>query len=418
MTNRRQFLKLLGLGAGALALSNPLRAATANAHVVVVGGGFAGATAAKYLKHWAPGLQVTLIEPNAQYHSCILSNLVVVDELSLDRITFDYSGLISRHGVRVLQDSVTGIDAGAQTLALGSGGSMAYDRLILAPGIAFDEVPGLDETKLPHAWKAGEQTLLLRQQLQAMPDGGGSFVLTIPKGPYRCPPGPYERACAVADYLRRHKPGSRVLVLDANSDITAGRRTFSNAFNGIYRDTIECRPGVQLDAVDSDARVLFTSEGEVQGDVLNVIPPQSAPGLILDNGLGNVGDGRWAGVDPLTYESTAIPNIHIIGDAQGTGQPKAGHIANSEAKVCADAVIRLLDGQAPMPTPKTNSACYTPVTADTASYLTGVFRYDAASRSMQAVPGSLGEASVPSRRHYEEMFDWAENLFADSFARG
>lgn len=415
MSHRRDFLKTLGLGMGVLAFPGIIRAAS-TAHVVVVGGGFGGATAAKYLKHWAPNLEVTLIEPNPQYHSCVLSNLVVVNELGLDSITFDYDGLRSQFGVRVRQDRVVGIDATAQTLSLASGGSMAYDRLVLAPGVEFDAIPGLDSNQVPHAWKAGAQTLLLQQQLQAMPNGG-EFVLTIPPAPYRCPPGPYERACAVADFLQRHKPGSRVTVLDANPGITAARNTFSTAFNGIYAGVIEYHTDVRVEGVDSAARVLTTNLGEFNADTLNVIPPHRAPQLIRDAGLANSVDGRWAGVNPLSYESTAIPNIHIIGDAQGTGQPKAGHIANSEAKVCADAVIRLLNGGQPMSSPKTNSACYTPITANTASFLTGVFRYDTASGTMQPVAESMGEASRPTREYYEEMFDWAGNLFQDTFAQ-
>jgi NADPH-dependent 2,4-dienoyl-CoA reductase/sulfur reductase-like enzyme len=416
MQNRRDFLKTLGLGLGALAMPAILRAATAP-HVVVVGGGFGGATAAKYLKHWSPNLQVTLIEPNANYYSCVLSNLVVVNELNMDRITFDYAALQSRYGVNVMQDRVAGINTAAQTLSLASGGSLAYDRLILSPGVQFDSIPGLDTSKVPHAWKAGDQTLLLRQQLQAMPNGG-NFVMTVPAAPYRCPPGPYERACAVADFIKRHKPGGKVTLLDANGDITAAKHTFSTAFNGVYAGIIDYRTNVSIEGVDSNARVLTTNLGEFDADVLNVIPSHRAPDLVAQAGLANSGGNRWAGVNPLSYESTAVANVHIIGDAQGTAQPKAGHIANSEAKVCADAVIRLLNGQQPMASPKTNSACYTPITADTASFLTGVFRYDAASGSMKGIPESMGEAATPTREYYEEMFDWAENLFQDTFAAG
>jgi sulfide dehydrogenase [flavocytochrome c] flavoprotein subunit len=242
--------------------------------------------------------------------------------------------------------------------------------------------------------------------------------MTVPPSLYRCPPGPYERACAVADFVSRHKPGSRVVLLDANADITAARNTFSTAFSGVYKDIIDYRTGVQVQGVDSDARVVTTSAGEFAADVLNIIPAQRAPQLIIDAALANAGGGKWAGVDPLSYQSTAVANVHVIGDAQGTAQPKAGHIANAEAKVCADAVIRLLEGSAPLASPKTNSACYTPITSGTASFLTGAFRYDAASGSMQAIPESMGEASAPSSRYYREMFDWADNLFADTFANG
>lgn len=413
--SRRHFLKSLG-GAAALATFPAiLNAATAGARVVVIGGGFAGATAAKYLKHWSPSINVTLIEPNAQYQSPILSNLIVNGQIAMNSITFNYDTLSQKHGVNVVQDWVAAVDGVTKKVTLNSGAVIEYDRLIIAPGITFNSVPGLDFNKVPHAWQSGDQVLQLKQQLQAMP-AGGTFVMTIPKAPYRCPPGPYERACIVADYFKTHKPGSKVIVLDANADILAEKEAFSHAFNVTYGGIIEYRTNVALEAVDSDLKVAVTDAGDFAADVLNVIPAQSAGGIITSSGLANDVTGRWGQVDPISYESTAIADIHIIGDSQATGQPKAGHIANAEAKVCADAVIRLLNGDQPYAEPMTNSACYSPISTNSASWATVVYRYDANTKSMNAVTGSSGAAPVATREGYRDMFDWANNLFADTFA--
>lgn len=413
--SRRQMLMSMA-GATSLAMIPRLVSAqTTRPHVVVVGGGFGGATAAKYLRHWSGGsVDVTLVETRPAHVSSILSNLVLNGRSTTRSLTFGYERLESRYGVRVVQGYVKKVDAAARSVVTTDGQTLRYDRLVLSPGIGFQKAPGHVFNKVPHAWKAGFQTDLLRRQLLAMPDDG-VFVMTVPPVPYRCPPGPYERACVVADFIKRNKPGGRVVVLDANAQIVAERHTFSTAFEGIYGDVIDYRPGVNVDEVDSTGRRLFTSGGVFDADVLNVIPRHKAPALLQRTGLLNDPTRRWAGVDPLSYESTAEPFIHVIGDAQATGQPKAGHIANSEAKVCADAILRSFDGVAPDPEPVTNSACFSPITFDTASWLTAVFRYDQETGSMKVVPESSGEARRPSRDSYEKMFAWSENLFADTF---
>jgi len=413
--NRRNFIKSVGAGAILGAVPSIIRANLNNPRVVVIGGGFAGATAAKYLRRWAPHINVTLVEPNALFHSCILSNLVLNGNLDLDRITFRYDDLRNKYGVNVVHQWVAGIDGVAHRVELSDGSFLDYDRLIVAPGITFDDVPGLDSDRVPHAWKAGGQTLLLKSQLAAMP-AGGTFVMTIPKAPYRCPPGPYERACLVADYVKTHKPGAQVIVLDANPEIIVEQETFSHAFDVTYAGIVQYIPNADLQSVDSERRIAVTGMGDYQGDVLNVIPTHRAGQIITTSGLNNHSSGRWADIDPLSYESTAIADIHVIGDSQGTGQPKAGHIANGEAKVCADAIIRLLAGDTPYPAPKTNSACYSPITAGTASWLTAVFAYDSATGSMQAVSESKGAADIPTAENYAMMFEWADNLFSDTFA--
>jgi NADPH-dependent 2,4-dienoyl-CoA reductase/sulfur reductase-like enzyme len=255
-----------------------------------------------------------------------------------------------------------------------------------------------DYNSIVHAWQAGAQTTLLAQQIKAMRTGG-AFVMTIPAAPYRCPPGPYERACLVADYLKTNKPGSKVIVLDANPNVMAERNTFETAFNGIFAGTT--------------TRAIDTNIGVITADVLNPIPPHRAGKLVRDAGLANV-NGKWAGVDVLSYESSVTPNIHIIGDASSTTQPKAGHVANAEAKVCADAIVHMLAGESINPAPVTNSACYSPITSTTASWLTVVFHYDAASKTMK--PGTVYEASSPSSGSYKTMSSWFKNLMSDTFA--
>lgn len=413
---RRHFLVAAGASTVAAMFPHAVRGQAARPHVVVVGGGFGGATAAKYLRHWGAGaVDVTLVDSRPNHPSCILSNLVLNDQVTLRSITFGFDGLSSRFGVRVVRDRVDRIEPDLRQVRLASGEHVRYDRLVLSPGITFDRVPGLDSRLVPHAWKAGGQTHLLRRQLAALPSGG-TFVMSIPPAPYRCPPGPYERACVVADYLRREKGGGQVIVLDANPQIIAERHTFTTAFEQTYAGIIDYRPDTSVVEVDSAGRALHTAAGEVvRGDVANVIPAQRAPGLLRRAGLVNDASRRWAGVDPLGYESTAHPGIHVIGDAQATGQPKAGHIANAEAKICADAILRAFEGLPPDPEPVTNSACYSPITSDTASWLTAAFRYDAATGAMKVVPESSGEAESPTRENYRDMFGWANNLFADTF---
>jgi NADPH-dependent 2,4-dienoyl-CoA reductase/sulfur reductase-like enzyme len=259
-----------------------------------------------------------------------------------------------------------------------------------------------------------------------MPEHYGTFVMTIPRAPYRCPPGPYERACGVADLLQRRGDGHRVIVLDENDGITAEKATFERAFYRLYKDIIEYRPGVTVGSVDSVGRTVVTNQGDFAGHVVNVIPRHRAPQLLSDSGL--TGGGRWAPVDPASYESTLMENVHVIGDSQFTTQPKSGHMANSQAKVCADAIIRKAMGVAEtihsaerLSNLTTNSACFSPITATEASWLTAVFRYDTSipapepARRMKLVRESLGEARNWNSENYQSMFSWSENLFADTF---
>jgi NADPH-dependent 2,4-dienoyl-CoA reductase/sulfur reductase-like enzyme len=439
MTKRRDFLRYAGAAGAMLASAgfsslgwagSNTSSTTSNypgvpantgirGRVVVIGGGMAGATVAKYLRLWGgTGIEVTLIERESAYTSSIMSNLVLTGQRTLDSLKFKYDNLVSRYGVQMLFGEVRDIDQTNRFVTLSDGRQQAYDRLVIAPGIQFDTLPGLDsleaQAKVPHAWKAGEQTTALRNMITAMP-GGGVFVMSIPAKPYRCPPGPYERACVVADWLKRYRPGSKVIVLDANPGITAEVHTFTNAFQVTHKDVIEYHPGVQITGVDASVMSVTTNIGTIKGNVLNLIPPHRAGKVITANNLADV-EGKWTSVNVLSYEAISAPKIHVIGDASATAQPKAGHIANQEAKVCADAITRLLAGKEPDPAPITNSACYSPITASTASWLTAVYAYDSTSRGMKVVAGSSGEASAPNGDNFEDMSKWFKTLMNDSFA--
>ncbi|MEW6513337.1 MAG: FAD/NAD(P)-binding oxidoreductase [Pseudomonadota bacterium] len=439
MIKRRDFIKWagatgIGLAAGShnlLAHASDRRTRTTTStrtsslpvtgikgRVVVIGGGMGGATVAKYLRFWGgTGVDVTLIERESAYASNIMSNLVLNGSRTMSSLQYGYGNLSSRYGVKIVKGDVVAIDPVGRKVALATGTSYAYDRLVIAPGVDFDILPGLEtaaaQAKVPHAWKAGTQTTALRNMITAMPtNGSGVFVMSIPAKPFRCPPGPYERACVVADWLKRNRPGSKVIVLDANAEIIAEKHSFEEGF---LLHNIDYRPNTTVLSVDASAMKLHTNTGDVTGTVLNVIPPHRAGKVISANGLADAG-GKWTSVDVLSYESKIAPGIHVIGDASATTQPKAGHIANQEAKVCADAILRLLSARAPDPSPHTNSACYSPITFETASWLTVNFAYDPTSQTMVPVPASAGEAAVRSKDNFEEMNKWFTALMGDTFA--
>ena len=390
----------------------------AKSRVIVVGGGMGGATVAKYLRLWGDAIDVTLVERQSSYTSHIMSSLVLSGQRSLGSLVYGYDALRSRYGVNVVLGDVVGIDPVGVKVTLASGQVLSADRIVVAPGIEFDAVPGLGTSdRMPHAWKAGTQTSLLASQLAAMPSGG-TAILSIPKVPYRCPPGPYERACLLADWMKTHKPGSKLLVLDANADFTAEKDNFSQAFYGLHANVIQYVTNAEVTQVDPATLMLNTTQGQFKGDVVNLIPRQRAGSLITTTGLANATEGRFAGVDVLSYASTVAGagKVHIIGDSSATTQPKAGHIANQEAKVCADAIVRLLAGGSPDPSPVTSSACYSTITMTQASWLTAVFQYNAASASMQAVAASSAASVGWSSGDYRDMGTWFNALMADTFA--
>jgi len=429
--SRRHFLRAAGAAGALAAIPRAVSAQTTSARIVVVGGGFGGATVAKYLRLWGGNVQVKLVEPNASHIACVLSNLVLTNTIPITRITLGYSSLQSDRGVAIVQGRAVAIDPGGRRLTVQAGSGtqyLDYDHLVLAPGIDFSPAPGNWNPDLtPHAWIAGTQTTLLRSQLGTMRNND-RFVVTVPRAPYRCPPGPYERACVVAAYLRaRGRTGAKVILLDANAGIQAEVEAFTHAFNVTLRDWIEYVPNAQVTSIDSATRSIFTTMLNVNNArVLNYIPNQKAGAIAAGLGVDQAG---FVPVNPLTYATLAHPNIHVIGDSaavpatDGRGIAKSAHMANSEAKVCADAILRALNGEAADENIATNSACYSPVTLDTASWFSTSFIYGDIYDATGAVKGKgmnrvdVGEA--PSDRvnndTYKEMFTWADSLFADSF---
>ena len=417
--SRREFLKWVSAAGAGAAAGVPLHVRAAGARVVVVGGGFGGATAAKYIRLWAPDIEVTLIERNREFISCPLSNRVLAGQMSLQDLTRGYGTLASKYGVKVVHDEVTEIDPDKRQVKTKGGAAMGYDRLIVSPGVdlLFDEIPGLKSAaardKILHAWKAGPQTLALRKQLEAMADGG-VYAISIPKAPYRCPPGPYERACQVAWYFKTAKPKSKVLILDANEKVTSKEGLFTKVWKEMYPGIVEYRPNstlVDVDAATGTAKLEFE---DVQADVLNVVPPQRAADIALSTGL-ITANNKWCGVDYQTFESTARKNIHVLGDAIVAAplMPKSGHMANQHGKVCAAAVIELLQGGQVNPTPMVTNTCYSFVSAKDVIHVASVHKFDPEKKTIVTVQGSGGVSSAPNEMEGSYAEAWGRNIWAD-----
>jgi sulfide dehydrogenase [flavocytochrome c] flavoprotein chain len=418
--SRRRLIQILG-GTSAFAALPSLGLAATPARVlrvVIVGAGFGGATAARYLRLWGGDkVSVTLVDAHAAHYSCILSNLVVTGAMKMDQITLDLSVLKDIYGVKLVRGLATAVDATTRTVTVKSASgvlALPYDKLILSPGVDFIKPPGsYNATLTPHAWVAGKQTELLRDQI-AMLKSGDTFVMNIPKAPYRCPPGPYERACVIADIILRKNLKGKVIVLDANPGITAEPVNFGNAFARTFKGIVDYRPNTVITSINSVNRTVTTTKGIVIGKVLNYLPDMKAGGIVAAAGLLDAG-GRWAPVDPLTYASVFNPRIHVLGDSQATAQPKSGTMANAQAKICADAILREISGNQPDQKPMTTSACYSPITNRTASWLTASYQYDQVTRQMMRVEESFAEAESPNNENYTDMFRWANSLFADTF---
>ncbi|HYF58538.1 MAG TPA: NAD(P)/FAD-dependent oxidoreductase [Burkholderiaceae bacterium] len=384
--------------------------------VVVVGGGYGGATAARYLRMWGGNVDVTLVERNAEFVSCPISNLVVGGYRQIQDVTRGYDGLRSM-GVKVVRDEVVAVDVAGRRVRLAGGTELPYDRLVVSPGVDFmlDAVGGLkgalDSGRVTHAWKAGPQTVALRRQLEAMPDGG-TVAISIPRVPYRCPPGPYERACMVASYLKSAKPKSKLLVLDANGEIQSKKALFERAFEQHYKGILEYRPNAELKEVSGNV-AKFEFE-DLRADVLNVIPPQRAGDIAVQAGLVNL-NNRWVGVDWLSMESTAVKGVHVLGDAtfSAPAMPKSGHMANQHGKVAAAAIIQLLKGEPVNPAPVVMNTCYSFVTQREVVHVASVHQYDGADRTFKAVPGSGGVSAAASELEGRYALSWADNIWAD-----
>jgi sulfide dehydrogenase [flavocytochrome c] flavoprotein subunit len=421
---RRDFLKAIGAaGVAGTALGGCATTGSGGTagKVVVVGGGYGGATAAKYLNMWSSGaVDVTLVEAGAAFVSCPLSNLVLGGSKTLSDITVGYEGLAKR-GVRVVQQSATSIDPEKRIVRLGNGQELPYDRLVLSPGVdlLYNLVPGLEsavaQAQVLHAWKAGPQTVALRQQLVAMRDGG-VFAISIPRAPYRCPPGPYERACQVAWYFKRAKPRSKVVILDGNEDVVSKKALFMKAWSEDYKGIVEYRPNCVLIGVDvATMTAKFETADDVRADVLNVIPPQRAGNIAAQAGV-ITANNRWCEVDFLTFESVKVKNIHVLGDAIQIAplMPKSGHMANQHAKVAAAAILNALAGRAPNPAPVINNTCYSFITDRDVVHVASVHQYDAEKKTLVTVPGSGGLSPAPTALEGEYAFAWAKNIWADA----
>jgi sulfide dehydrogenase [flavocytochrome c] flavoprotein subunit len=419
---RRDFLKWAAAGTGVAALGGCATAGSGSAgRVVVIGGGYGGATAAKFVKMWAPDIDVALIEMNDHFVSCPISNLVLGGNAQMNQITFSYDGLRKR-GIRVIRDEAIAIDAAKRQVTLASGGFVQYDRVIVSPGVDFlyEQIPSLNtrdaQMRFFHAWKAGPQTVALRRQLEAMRDGG-VYAIQIPMAPYRCPPGPYERVCQVADYFKKAKPKSKILVLDANPDLVSKKGLFLAAWDGLYKGMIEYRPNSEIADVDIKGMTIKLQFDDVKADVINVVPAQRAADIAARSGL-ITANNRWCGVDWTTCESLAVKGVHVLGDAtlSAPAMPKSGSMANQHAKVCAAGVIAMLKGQPVNADTMMMNTCYSFVSADSAMHVASVHRYDPAQKTIAPVKGSGGVSSAASQAEGIYAWGWARNIWAEALA--
>ena len=423
--NRRHFLAQSVAGLSLLGgFSQHAQANLSKARILVIGGGFGGATAAKYLRLFSNNTaNVTLIEPNASFLSCPMSNFVVAGMRRMADITSPYESLTKHHGIKLIRDSVSTIDPDKKMVTLASGSALSYDKVVLSPGISLmmNSIEGLAKANQAgitlQAWKAGPETLMLYKQLAAMRDGG-VFAISIPEAPYRCPPGPYERASLVAHYLKQHKPKSKVLILDANQDLTSKGALFKKAWAEQYAGLIEYRPSHNVAGIDAKTKTLrFEVQDDVRADVLNVLPAMSAGEIAIKTGLANA-NGRWVNVDFLNFEATATKDIHVLGDAIQTAplMPKSGHMANQHAKVAAAAIIAQLNDWPINPAPVVNNTCYSFVNDQAAVHIASVHQYDAQAKTFKSVPGAGGLSSESSALEASYAWGWAHNIWADTLA--
>ena len=392
------------------------------ARVVVVGGGYGGATTAKYVRMLSNyQIDVVLIEPESAFVSCPMSNLVIGGSKSMSDITTPFDNLSGKHGVYVVRDYVSGIDASKKTVTLASGPVIRYDKLVLSPGVElmFNSIEGSKQAnasgQILQAWKAGPETANLRKQLVDMPDGG-VFAISIPEAPYRCPPGPYERASQVAHYFKQSKPKSKVLILDANQDVTSKGPLFKKFWADNYKGILEYIPQHNVTAVDAKTNTLkFEVQNDVKANVLNVLPAMRAGSIAVQSGLANA-NGRWCGVNYQTFESTQAKDVHIIGDSimPAPAMPKSGHMANSHGKVTAAAIVAQLSDLAVNPEPFLTNTCYSFVNDKYVVHVASVHQYDSKDKTYKTVPGSGGLSTAPSELEAIYAWNWAQNIWSDT----
>ncbi|MDO9225769.1 MAG: FCSD flavin-binding domain-containing protein [Pseudomonadota bacterium] len=426
--DRREFLKVSAGAAGAVTLSGLTGCASTSvaggkAKVVVVGAGFGGSTFARYMKAWSPNTEVTVIEPLGQFVSCPFSNTVLAGTNKMEDITMPYD-YVKKAVDNWVADKVTAIDTSKRTVTTAGGKTFAYDRLVLAGGIEllYDKVQGYDaETRktIKHAWKASpDQTGVLRQQLEAMPDGG-TFVMSVPMSPYRCPPGPYERACQVATYFKKAKPRSKIIILDGNPDVASKKGLFVAAWKNHYGygtadSMIDYRPNNMPRAVDAKKMTVGTEFDDVKGDVINVVPPMRAAAVCGMAGVRNGNNGNWCAIDYLTFESLDVPNVHILGDSALTNFPKSGSVANNTGKMCAYALSEIFAGRKPDQSPVVTNTCYSAGSDSVAFHVATVFRWDPEKKALVPPKGANGVSKEESELEMAYMDSWAKNVWADT----
>ncbi len=418
--DRRTFLQ--AGAAFALAGGSFSARAARSAKVVVIGGGYGGATAAKYIRLLSnQQVDVTLVEPDKQFISCPLSNLVVGGSRQLDEISRPYATLTRNHGITVAHDWASAIDPVAKTVQLAGGTTLKYDKLVLSPGIDFNfaSIEGMaaahHDGKILHAWKAGAETVALRRQLEDMPDGG-VYAITIPEAPFRCPPGPYERACQVAWYFKHFKPKSKVLVLDANQDVVSKPALFKKAWADRYQGIVEYRSQHKAIAVSADeGLVKFDVQSDVRADVINALPSMRASKIAVQTGLANMANNRWCGVNYRTFESAVAKDIFVIGDAIQVAQlmPKSGHMANNHAKVAAAAIVAQLSGIEPNPQPMLTNTCYSFIDDRNVVHVASVHEFVTNEQTFKVVQGAGGLSPEPTELEGSYANNWARTIWAD-----
>ena len=430
MTNRREFLQAGGAAVVGSAVSSVLPGCASApeirkpiGRVMIIGAGYGGQTAAKYLRMWSAGsIEVMLVDREPTFISCPMSNLVIGGSRTLAEITRSRNRL-REYGVQLLTDEVTAVDHAKKIVKFKDRyADMGYDRLIVSPGVdlMYETLPGMKspdaQSQVLHAWKAGAQTVALRKQLESMP-ANGVFLISIPLAPYRCPPGPYERVCQVAHYLKQAKPKARIIVLDANENITSKGPLFRAAWEQLYKGMIEYRPNAEVKDVDVAGKAVKTDFDTIKGDVLNVLPPMRAADIARSAGLINA-NNRWCGVDWLSMESTAVPGIHVLGDAtlSAPAMPKSGHIANQHGKLAAAAIIEIMNGRQPSQEPVIANTCYSFVSDKEVIHVSSVHQYDAKQKTLVTVPGSGGVSAQRSEIEGAYGWAWAQNIWTDMLA--
>ena len=430
MQSRRNFLAgaatvgAIGLAPALSGCASTTRNAASKGKVVIVGAGYGGSTAAKYIRDWSGNtIEVTVVEPGDVFISCPVSNLVIAGAKSLQDITTSYDALRGRHGVKWIKSMVESIDPAAHTVKLANGDSLKYDKLVVSPGIdlMYDTVKGLkaanESGKVLISMKAGPETVALRKQIEAMPDGG-VFALSVPKAPYRCPPGPYERASLVAAYLKKHKPKSKVIIFDANDKVQSKEPLFKKAWAEMYGGMVEYVPDHNVVGVNAQTlEAEFEVDAPVKVDVLNIIPMQRAGVIAQRTGLANM-NARWCAVDYRTFESAVHKDIHVLGDSIQIAplMPKSGHMANQQAKVAAAAIVSMLYDQPINPSPVVMNTCYSMVSFHQAIHVATVHQYNEKDKTFLTVPGSGGISAGLSdvEAHYAEA--WATNIWRDTLS--